>query len=160
MCQLSDFLHLELLPKHKNILRKELELWHEAYLPIGKRVLDIGAGCGETAEFYLNHGAEFVVCVEGDPGPLTRLYMNFGRDPRVLIVPMMIDSVKVDIEGSEEGMVYETHWSSKLRSWKNVDPANPTAELFRLERLKTRPKPLLTARDRQIAKNIFKQHTG
>jgi predicted RNA methylase len=30
-------------------------------------VLDVGAGCGETAAFYFEKGAKKVICVESDP---------------------------------------------------------------------------------------------
>lgn len=131
---------MDLLPKYKNILKKELSWWHEAYLPVKEKVLDVGAGCGETAQFYFMHGAKLVICIEGDPGPLSRLYLNFGRDPRVVIIPTFVDSVKIDIEGSEEGLVYETHYPTELRVWKNVDPGNPTAKCFRLEKRPLKPK--------------------
>src|SRR5437899_4882266 len=110
MCELKDFERLELDNSHRVTLEEELELWHRFYLPVGKTVLDLGAGCGETAFFYLNHGAEKVICVEGDPGAATLLRKNFGSDPRVTIIPEFINSIKMDIEGAEENMIIETHF--------------------------------------------------
>ena len=132
MCEIKDFFWMELTQKHRAIIQGELEWWHEAYLPVKQTVLDLGAGCGETANFYFNHGAQKVICVECDPGALVCLYANFRRDPRVLIIPERIDSLKVDIEGSEEGMVYETHFASKLKKWANINPSDPNAACWRL----------------------------
>ena len=64
MCTLGDFDSIELDDVHRSLVQTELEMWHEQYLPCGKKILDIGAGCGETALFYFKHGAEKVVCVE------------------------------------------------------------------------------------------------
>lgn len=109
MCKRSDFETLRLDEIHRAIVMRELDMWHEKYLPCGKNVLDIGAGCGETALFYLNHGAERVVCIEGDNKALTHLHWNFSNDPRVKIVPLLIDHIKIDVDGAEEGMLLETH---------------------------------------------------
>ena len=122
MCNLKDFESLELDPYHAALVRKELEMWHHHYLPCGKTVLDVGAGCGETAFFYLKHGAERVVAIEGDPQALNILYHNFEKDPRVTIVPAMLDHIKVDVEGAEEGMLLETHFPHELRHlWRDGD---------------------------------------
>ncbi|MDG6982836.1 MAG: glycosyltransferase [Nitrososphaerota archaeon] len=56
--------------EHLTMMLDEAKMWSEAYLPPagvkGKTVLDVGAGCGETAFFYLNHGARAVVAIEPD----------------------------------------------------------------------------------------------
>src|SRR5437867_8291799 len=101
MCKIEDYEHLELDKSHRTTLEQELDGWHTWYLPIGDTVLDLGAGCGETAYFYLRHGARRVVCIESDPAALTLLERNFGNDDRVTIIGAHIDSIKVDIEGSE-----------------------------------------------------------
>lgn len=48
----------------------ELPFSGKFYLPNfnlnGKTVLDVGACCGETAWFYLKHGAKKVICIEAD----------------------------------------------------------------------------------------------
>jgi predicted RNA methylase len=119
MCELSDYDNLILLAEYRKAVESELETWHRAYLPVGRAVLDLGAGCGETALFYLKHGAEKVVCIEANPDAIKCLRANFDSDPRVLIVESRIDSIKVDIEGAEEGMVLETHWfNPKLKQTK------------------------------------------
>jgi 2-polyprenyl-3-methyl-5-hydroxy-6-metoxy-1,4-benzoquinol methylase len=55
---------------HAGVMLAEVMAWTAWYLPrfnlAGKTVLDIGAGCGETAAFYFDHGAEKVVAVELD----------------------------------------------------------------------------------------------
>ena len=53
---------------------------------------------------FLNHGAEKVLAVEADPANLWMLHQNFGKDPRVQIVPMKIDGIKIDVDGAEKGM--------------------------------------------------------
>ena len=93
--------------------------------------MDLGAGCGETAFFYLNHGADHVICVESDREALVHLRRNFGGDSRVTILPVHVDSVKIDIEGSEEGMVLETHFPVRFRSVRRL---GPNVRLWRLEK--------------------------
>ena len=112
MCDLKDFQHLKLDSWHKAILKNELEHWHRWYLPVKGTVLDIGAGNGETAQFYLNHGASHVVCIEPETD---YLYLNFGKDPRITIIPLAIDSIKIDAEGVERNMVVETHFPVRFR---------------------------------------------
>jgi SAM-dependent methyltransferase len=111
VCQLKDYDHLHLDKSHRQILVDELEFWHRAYLPIRGTVLDIGAGNGETAFFYLKHGANHVICIEPEA---TLLYENFGNDPRVTIIPRAVNSIKSDCEGGERDMVVETHFASML----------------------------------------------
>ena len=110
MCNLDDFKDLKMTPDCRRTLELELGVWHRVYLPVKGTVLDVGAGSGETALFYLKHGADHVVCIECDPAALDNLRQNFGHEPRVTIIPVRIDNIKIDIEGSEEGMVLETHF--------------------------------------------------
>jgi predicted RNA methylase len=132
MCSIKDYASIELDPYHLALVLKELEMWHVQYLPCGRRVLDVGAGCGETALFYLKHGAEQVVCIEGDPKVLGILHRNFDKDPRVTIVPLMLDHIKVDVDGAEEGMLVETHFPHELRHlWRDGDSET---RLWRLSR--------------------------
>ncbi len=114
MCELKDFKRLELDNNHRLTLEQELELWHRAYLPVGKTVLDLGAGCGETAQFYLNHGAEKVISIEADSSCYDKLCANFINDNRVIPILAHLDSIKCDIEGGERDMVIETHFPFKL----------------------------------------------
>lgn len=129
-CSPTDYERLSLEWPWTQWLADELEWWHDDYLPARGTVLDVGAGCGETAAFYLLHGAEHVVAVEGDPRALRHLDRNFGDDKRVTIVPAHVDKVKVDVEGAEKDMDLETHfvamrWELRrdvagIRQWRLV----------------------------------------
>jgi predicted methyltransferase len=112
MCELKDFDNLELDEEHRAYLETELEMWHKYYLPIGKIVLDIGAGNGETAQFYLNHGAEHVVCIEPNSVLLKK---NFATNSKITIIPLAVDSIKCDCEGGEENIIIETHRPAKFK---------------------------------------------
>ncbi len=131
MCKLSDFDSLSMGSLHRSYIETELKIWHEAYLPVGKTVLDVGAGCGETAFFYLKHGADHVICVESDPEAIVHLRKNFGSDSRVTILPFHVNSIKIDVEGSEDGMVFETHFPVRFKS---VGRLGPDVRLWRLEK--------------------------
>lgn len=89
--------------------------WTRFYLPINvkdKTVLDVGAGEGETAYFYLKNGAKKVICIEPDPTAFKRLAANADKHPEIIAInePFNInmvpifkpDLIKVDIEGYEE----------------------------------------------------------
>ncbi len=117
MCKLKDFELLDILPEHRGLLEHELEAWHRDYLPVkrGATVLDLGAGCGETALFYLNHGAGKVIAIEGNPKAYAKLKKNFRNNPRVLPLRAMINKIKCDIEGGEEDMVVETHFPLNIQ---------------------------------------------
>jgi hypothetical protein len=126
MCTIEDFSSLSLLPEYRELLKKELKLWHSHYLPknlTGKEVIDGGAGCGETAQFFLNHGARHVYCFESSPEALAMLHRNFDGDDRVTIISSYVGFIKLDLEGGEKEMVVETHESSK---WKRTYGWNPT----------------------------------
>jgi len=121
MCTLEDFRQLSLTEHHRALLEGELGLWHKHYLPVGRTVLDVGAGCGETALFYLKHGAQRVICIEGDEKALELLSRNFGGDDRVTIVPAVVDSAKIDIEGGEENLVVESHFPPYFQPLEKLD---------------------------------------
>jgi 16S rRNA A1518/A1519 N6-dimethyltransferase RsmA/KsgA/DIM1 with predicted DNA glycosylase/AP lyase activity len=112
MCNLSEFEKLDLLPQHRSWLEEEFELWHEHYLPPegvkDNLVCDIGAGCGETVQLYLNHGAGTVVAFERDRIASRKLVHNFLGDKRVLILEG-VDFCKIDVDGSERNWLIETH---------------------------------------------------
>lgn len=93
----------------------ELSNWQIFYQPInleGKTVLDVGAGEGETAKFFLERGAARVVCVEPDVESYRNLLKNSLRFKGIVAVndrfrvgmiwQFKPDFVKVDIEGYEE----------------------------------------------------------
>lgn len=114
MCNLSDFNHLELDAYHEGILKSELEIWHRTRSTNlkGKTVLEVGAGNGESAQFYLNHGAEHVVSIE----PFAELLLkNFGADKRVSIIPKPINYINLDGEGCERNMNIEIHFPHRFR---------------------------------------------
>ncbi len=82
----------------------------------GKRVLDIGASNGDTADFFLRNGAVAVIAVELDEGFYRQLEENSRRIPEIiplwkdagcprvweeLIQTYKPDVVKADCEGCE-----------------------------------------------------------
>jgi len=89
--------------------------WNTDYTPpgglVGKRVLDVGAGCGETAMWFLDQGARQVLCVEN--GSEARRYLErnarLNKGVSVLVGGFSpgehlwyhVDLVKMDIEGYE-----------------------------------------------------------
>lgn len=93
------------------------EDWVSHYLPIkprGNRVLDIGAGWGETIFFYSKHGYQVTTAIEINPVNVSCLRSNQVRhDWRVQIIDRRFDIadlhnlaesydfVKMDIEGWE-----------------------------------------------------------
>jgi SAM-dependent methyltransferase len=98
------------------ILNEQLD-WQRYYLPVdvaGKTVLDVGAGEGESARFYLQHGASKVICVE--PCPKAFKYLSFNAQNHKQIeainepfhlwhLNLKPDFIKMDIEGYEEALL-------------------------------------------------------
>lgn len=122
MCSESDYASLVLLRQHGDWVRAELEMWHADYLPAGKTILDVGAGCGETAYFYLKHGAERIIGIEADPKAVEAFRQNFPEavivpsSAKLVLVEAVLDHIKIDIEGGEKGLVIETHqFNPKLK---------------------------------------------
>ncbi len=81
--------HWEYKPFHMKFYRyyacllNELPQWKKYYsiLPArGKVVLDVGAGCGETAYFYFKRGALKVICVEPNRFAVECLRENAKRN--------------------------------------------------------------------------------
>jgi tRNA G37 N-methylase Trm5 len=97
------------------MLATEWKIWERYYLPNfsldGKTVLDIGAGCGETAFFYLLNGARKIVSIEPDRKATECLKENAKRNNwNVEIIQEAFklehlniphDFMKMDIEGHE-----------------------------------------------------------
>jgi hypothetical protein len=144
MCTLKDFDNLQLTPYHRKLLKEELQGWHDLYLNPARKfhkvnglmtVMDLGAGCGESAWFYLNHGAERVIAVENDPDAVKLLHANFDNDPRVTIINAGVSTIKIDIEGWEEGTVIETHFRPRFRMIRG--PFGMGLRMFRLEKSRT-----------------------
>lgn len=114
----------------------EWRTWTKCYAPPGfdlrgKTVLDVGAGEGETVEFYRLHGAKAFICVEPDPQRASRLRDNCERnawEAEVYEEPFSsrflqlgFDFMKMDCEGCEQMLigtpvtfpcVLETHGST------------------------------------------------
>lgn len=124
------------------MIRREYADWKKHYLPIdvrGKIVLDVGAGEGETAKFYLENGAKKVLAIELSPTRYRYLIGNSkGRNilpvPRPFAVEDLFDLdydfAKIDIEGWEEElldyrefpkpMVLEVHGLQLQRYFKDA----------------------------------------
>lgn len=97
------------------MIKTETVDWEKHYLPIdlhGKVVLDVGAGEGETAMFFLKHGASKVVCVEACADAYANLALNERNHPdrlkaigskfQISHLDIPHDFLKMDIEGYEE----------------------------------------------------------
>ncbi|MGI0080718.1 MAG: 50S ribosomal protein L11 methyltransferase [Nitrososphaerales archaeon] len=107
--------NLEMFGAYTKLLVTELEIWKKWYLPPfsleGETVLDAGAGCGETAAFYLAQGARKVVAVEIDPVAFDLLRRNvvsnsmnveaYNESFSERFLSPNIDFAKIDVEGSE-----------------------------------------------------------
>lgn len=110
---------LVLLPAHAAILASEWSVWERTYAPVSvtrKDVLDIGAGCGETAYFYLRKGARKIICVEPNTKAVECLTENAVRHSwNVEVVPepfkldmlrqYRFDFMKMDGEGCEKDLL-------------------------------------------------------
>ncbi|OLC62733.1 hypothetical protein AUH73_03925 [archaeon 13_1_40CM_4_53_4] len=106
---------LELTPYYFELLWREWRSWKNWYLPPwslkGKTVIDIGAGCGETALFYYHHGAKTVIAIEPEPSLVSVLRRNMARnkwDMQLVDGPFErsmlewnFDFMKMDGEGCE-----------------------------------------------------------
>jgi hypothetical protein len=75
---------LELTPYYFELLWREWRSWKNWYLPPwslkGKTVLDVGAGCGETALFYYHYGATRVIAIEPQSSLVPLLRRNMSRN--------------------------------------------------------------------------------
>lgn len=118
----------------------EWRMWHLYYLPdipTGKNIVDMGAGSGETAQMYFNHGVGRVIMFESDPDSIEMIRKNFPdlfevpSSAKAVLIPLRIDHVKVDIEGAERNMIVETHYWMRFRRvlgspavgmWRVEDP--------------------------------------
>ena len=107
---------LETTPYYFELLWREWQAWKNWYLPPwslnGKTVLDVGAGCGETALFYYLHGAERVIAVEPQASLTALLKTNMARNKwnmeivegpfQLSILQRNFDFMKMDGEGCED----------------------------------------------------------
>lgn len=98
---------------------KEMQYREENYLPpsgvIDKTILDVGAGCGETAWFFFEHGAKKVICIEPDIEKVLLLEFNaqrfkwnieiLQRGFKVQDMNRQFDFAKIDCEGCEAALL-------------------------------------------------------
>lgn len=109
---------MQMLPKWYQMTQTESMLWAKFYLPLsvkGMTILDVGAGCGETAAFYLSHGAKGVVAIEPNPFAFTLLQVNAkklgGRIKpifdffKISQLSIKHDFLKMDAEGAENELL-------------------------------------------------------
>jgi SAM-dependent methyltransferase len=100
----------------KGLIVIETNDWERYYLPLdvrGMTVLDVGAGEGETAKFFLDHGAAKVVCIEPATEAFKFLKVNAAHhnimalNKRFELSDLTVphDFLKVDIEGYEEALL-------------------------------------------------------
>lgn len=99
------------------IMAREYPEW-KYYLPPfnlkDKVILDIGAGCGETARYYLLNGAKRVICIENNEVCIKYLDYN-SYHFNIFVIPydfsfemlfdLDYDYCKIDIEGYESLMI-------------------------------------------------------
>lgn len=114
-----------LLPRsYAKIQVNEKAMWKKWYGTnfSGMTVMDIGAGAGETASYFFNHGAKKVIAFEIDETAIECLWKNaernnwnitiYGREfyaPLDMRIPH--DYMKVDIEGGEVDLL---NWTGSL----------------------------------------------
>lgn len=106
---------LYLTTHYFNAIIAEWYIWKKHYLPSSplqeKTVLDVGAGCGETAHFYFQHGAKKVIAIEPDQTAIRLLEKNATVNKwNIQIIHASFelehlnlphDYLKMDIEGFE-----------------------------------------------------------
>jgi SAM-dependent methyltransferase len=107
---------IRLTPYMKMTYFAEYDEWKKDYLPSwslkGKTVLDVGAGCGETAYLFFGEGAVKVFCVEPDFKRFGNLLYNmvkmdwdapaWNRGFKIAdLMDLPIDYAKIDCEGCE-----------------------------------------------------------
>lgn len=110
---------LKLLYPHAHLFSHEWKVWEQFYtlnFPLeGKTVLDVGAGCGETAFFFFLHGAYKVIAVEPNAKAVSLLRQNAEinkwnveviEEPFSLsLLKLDYDFMKMDGEGCEEQLL-------------------------------------------------------
>jgi hypothetical protein len=100
----------------KEMFIGEYSSWKKWYLPVnvkGMIVLDVGAGEGESARFYLEQGAKKVICIEMDDKCYKRLEANAKGKPMechhkhfdLTDLDRQYDFLKLDIEGGEADLL-------------------------------------------------------
>lgn len=106
---------IELLERWAMMLGAELPVWNWAYLPPPSCrngvILDVGAGCGESAAFYIHQGAQKVIAIEPDMQAFELLVKNVRKNNlnvecindelKVEHLYKVHDFAKIDAEGGE-----------------------------------------------------------
>lgn len=136
---------LELSSWAKVLFFKEAEEWEKEYLPPygvrGKTILDVGAGCGETAYFYFKHGAAKVICIEPNLASVEMIKRNakkhgwnieiYSRRFILKDMDLKFDFAKIDCEGGERillmkqslpPLAMEIHSLGLARAFKTLFP--------------------------------------
>lgn len=110
---------LKLNRRKAALMVSEWKLWNDYYIPpsgvMGKTVLDVGAGCGETATLLFDKGAKKVVCVEPSGEEVKYLEENIksnGWNAEIIPTGFSLsnlkdgfDFVKMDCEGCEAALL-------------------------------------------------------
>ena len=106
---------LKLNRRKAALMVSEWSLWNDYYIPpsgiVGKTILEVGAGCGESAALLFEKGAKRAVCVERSSEEVAYLRENVKANGwNVEIVPtafnlsLLTDEfnlVRMDCEGCE-----------------------------------------------------------
>lgn len=118
-------------------------IWDQKYLPkwslAGKTVLDVGAGAGETAWFFLSHGASRVIAVEPDSQVARFLKLNTAANEWPIeilgerfsgeLLNRKHDFLKMDCEGCEILLLDEA--VSKLKACRIEMHYGPNDSTFK-----------------------------
>ncbi|HXQ91881.1 MAG TPA: hypothetical protein VN739_02665 [Nitrososphaerales archaeon] len=113
---------IKLLSGYRQMFFSEFGKWKKWYLPSddgksikGQIVLDVGAGCGESAYFFLKNGASKVICIEPDKKAFEVLRENSkvnGWNVELLneyfslaMISYSYDFLKMDCEGCEDQLL-------------------------------------------------------
>jgi hypothetical protein len=136
---------IKITPYYFNVLFGEWLDWNRYYLPFslkGATILDVGAGCGETALFYFLHGAKRVVCVEPDPRLAEIIGENIqanGWNAEVLprqfdldLFRLEFDFMKMDCEGCESRLLGASSLPRCVIEVHNEEVSSALKEAFNL----------------------------
>jgi 2-polyprenyl-3-methyl-5-hydroxy-6-metoxy-1,4-benzoquinol methylase len=92
---------LKFLNQHASFIVDEWKVWEKYYIPHfslqGKTILDVGAGCGETALLFFLHGAYKVIAVEPNVKAVECLKENMERNDwnvEIVAEPFSLEHLK------------------------------------------------------------------